>query len=575
MKKKGSLGKKIYFSFIVQLCVCIFFGIGLFMNVWNMKHRGERIITESIPNVENISDIRIQMASFQSTIYQYCYAKDSEVQEQLLVKLEAAKEQLASTYETFLESLDETAKQQINSTITEDFNSYLSFYDTLDTARVGYASDKKIRAYIDQIEMVAERLNSVFYQADALNQEMVEKSNKSFQNSYMGVAGCCIAIFTAIVLVLLVSTIRIRKTVINPVKDARRQLEGIITGLKEENCDLSNPIRIRSNDEIGELVEGINVFLETLNQVMAKITDSAISLNNNVSGVNENVRRADQNTNEISATMEELAASMEEVSATVASIKEHTVEAKKDADNIKEGTIEYLAYAEAMRQRAEKLQEAAVDSQTKTKDMVDEISHVVGQSLENTKEVSKISDLTNQILDISSQTNLLALNASIEAARAGEAGKGFAVVADEIRVLADTSRNTANSIQELSDLVLRAFSELAGTTEKMLGYVHKSILEDYQMFVENGKQYRDDAVNMDSIMRDFSEKAAGVSGTMDSFVEAFDGIVCAVEESAGGITNASEATAELAASMSVIQGEVENCDSVAKDLKLEADKFQA
>ena len=60
---------------------------------------------------------------------------------------------------------------------------------------------------------------------------------------------------------------------------------------------------------------------------------------------------------------------------------------------------------------------------------------------------------------------------SIEAARAGEAGKGFAVVADEIRQLADNSRNTANSIQEISEEVVSSVEQLAVSSDKLLEYV--------------------------------------------------------------------------------------------------------
>jgi methyl-accepting chemotaxis protein len=62
---------------------------------------------------------------------------------------------------------------------------------------------------------------------------------------------------------------------------------------------------------------------------------------------------------------------------------------------------------------------------------------------------NNISEIIDMITSIATQTNLLALNAAIEAARAGDAGRGFAVVAQEVRMLADSSRQSASAIAVL------------------------------------------------------------------------------------------------------------------------------
>jgi len=81
--------------------------------------------------------------------------------------------------------------------------------------------------------------------------------------------------------------------------------------------------------------------------------------------------------------------------------------------------------------------------------------------------ISQVNEMTDLINEIADQTNLLALNAAIEAARAGEAGKGFAVVADEIRKLAEQSRKSSESINEIIKGVSTDAKGMVGSTDEV------------------------------------------------------------------------------------------------------------
>ena len=100
--------------------------------------------------------------------------------------------------------------------------------------------------------------------------------------------------------------------------------------------------------------------------------------------------------------------------------------------------------------------------------MIDSIKESMKKSIENSKSVDEINELTSEILAISAQTNLLALNASIEAARAGEAGRGFSVVADEIRNLADQTKLSVSNIQAVSNVVTNSVNELVSTSNDII-----------------------------------------------------------------------------------------------------------
>ena len=72
---------------------------------------------------------------------------------------------------------------------------------------------------------------------------------------------------------------------------------------------------------------------------------------------------------------------------------------------------------------------------------------------DTSSEIAKTNDTLKQIQDIALNTKILGFNASIEASRAKEAGKGFGVIAQEVRSLAETSQQSADSIQNSMTMI--------------------------------------------------------------------------------------------------------------------------
>ncbi|HEX2913460.1 MAG TPA: methyl-accepting chemotaxis protein [Chloroflexia bacterium] len=84
------------------------------------------------------------------------------------------------------------------------------------------------------------------------------------------------------------------------------------------------------------------------------------------------------------------------------------------------------------------------------------------------RQLARISEVTNLIGDIADETNLLALNATIEAAGAREYGRRFAAVAEEVQRLARRSAAAVEQIQETVQEINQASSKALAATEQGL-----------------------------------------------------------------------------------------------------------
>ena len=376
------------------------------------------------------------------------------------------------------------------------------------------------------------------------------------------------------VLVIIVMLIIVNRTISGPAKKASIHLNEIIKKIEQNEGDLTQRIQVQTRDEIGQLVNGINGFIEALQGLMQTIQADSERIMSSAGEVSTRVDESNQSAMNVSAASQELAASMEEVAATLdqiargtADILEQAAEISANADAGAKNMAEIMVYAKGR-------QKETIDSKTSAVEIFKEVGTALHEAVGESHNVEKINELTGNILNIASQTNLLALNASIEAARAGEAGKGFAVVADEIRVLADNSRDTANDIQNISNLVTGAVEKLSAGASRLLEFMKENVMNDYDSFVEIVNRYYSDVDNISGMLTDFTSKASRMSEAMRTMDSGINNIAVTVDESARGVSGVAEDTTNLVNAISMIQEETVHNQEISRSLQGEVNRFE-
>lgn len=213
-------------------------------------------------------------------------------------------------------------------------------------------------------------------------------------------------------------------------------------------------------------------------------------------------------------------------------------------------------------------------NRTVTDEMMGEMMVSLKAAIEDSKSVEQVNQLTSQILAVASQTNLLALNASIEAARAGEAGRGFAVVAEEIRQLADSTRETANHIQDINAMVTQAVRDLSYNADEMLSYIEGTVMSDYEKFVNTSEQYSADANHVNDSTDTFTGKADYLKQVVEQISASIGEIRQRIEESSHGVERATENTDILLENFVKVDAQMKVNHEISQQLKGEADSFK-
>ena len=344
---------------------------------------------------------------------------------------------------------------------------------------------------------------------------------------------------------LFLSIVRISRKI----SSISNEVVSMIDNINAGKGDLTVRVRTETRTELWSIVDGINQFIGTLQNIIKDVKDGTYVLTSSADEMTDQIQKASDNITNTSAALQELSASMDTVATTADQITERLDEVKNAADDIRQEAAQGAQTAISIKKEADEIKVAATQKKENTGAKITELGEVLQISVKDSEKVSQINELTNVILDIASQTNLLALNASIEAARAGEAGKGFAVVAEEISALAENSRQTAGNIQVISNEVTTAVRSLSNNALEVIDFINNTVIADYDAFVDTGDKYEQAAIMMDDMLEKFSDKADNLNTIMDRMADSVESITESVKQSTEAIglsaTNSTEIVGEI------------------------------
>ena len=543
-KKRTSLKALILVPVFILGILSVLSNVMAVNNIRKVNRNASRIADDCMNSISELSAIENETQSIHKLGLSHIIATDLNTMISIVEEMQTEQETLEQEledYRKYVEPEDESSYETVVS-------NYETMKYELGNLMAYSALGKNTEAYALANGAVSESSMAIQNEINVMKEHAntaASDAREKLSDVYLGALvsnGIIIAISVTLLMVALYCVIRF---VIKPILATNKDIRDIISGIDKGEGDLTKRVAVLSNDEIADLGNGINLFMDKLQQILKMIIENTNHMENVVREVGESVATSNDSATDLSAMTEELSATMQDVGHSVSVINNNTENVRGDVEMIAHKSGEINEFSKEMKANADKMESDARNNMDKTNETIGIILEGLGKAIEDSHSVGQVTSLTDEILNISSQTNLLALNASIEAARAGEAGKGFAVVADEIRGLAASSRETANRIQQINSVVVAAVNNLSDNANELVGYIQNAILPEFEAFVESGVKYRDNASYIENAMQEFTAKTDMLKKNIDEIALSISAITTAVDEGAEGINGAAKSTQNL------------------------------
>ncbi len=568
-RKKQGIGLEMKIMLLILLFAaaafgCIFILVNKLQSITNVSNE---IVTKQVTEQEQISELSREFTYINGQVLTHVMTTNNVTMEELKTKILAEMEQMDTQMDAFSKCLSEN--DQRRDAFQSAYDVYAKYKRTVESLLETSAANKT-QAYVSatsNLPMFNESIEACMDEMLEITETQMDIAHAGMEERAESVPGIVAVASLILALTMLLIMIGIKLWVINPVKGATKQVDDLVEGIRNNEGDITRRIRVRSRDEIGRLSMAINDLVSQMQEIIEALQNGCRRMQETQTGISACVEKVNESAANTTQNLTRLSGGMEKVSGAVQEVKEDTLLLGQTVEGMKQVAEEGSSYAAGIKGKAGEMKEVALASKKEATSMLSEINAAVNSSIESSQQIHKITKLTGDILGIAGTTNLLALNASIEAARAGEAGKGFAVVAEEIRNLADSSRESANHIKEISDRVVESVQELSDNATRLLTFVNTKVLADYDTLEDTGKNYHEAADHVDEMMADVKEQIGRIQESLQHVNTANDSIEKTVNDSNGMLSVVWENNHGMEEEMKDISSSIEDMSGVVEQLQ--------
>lgn len=477
--------------------------------VWTLQSvigMSNQIVSEQVAEQEKISTLSRQFTYINSQVLTHVMTTNSVTMDTLSEKILQDITDMEQQIEEFgyLLSEGDERKEALDSASAE-----LAKYRKTVESLLVTSAENKTQAYVSatsNLPMFNEHIENYMNRMLEITAQEMEQAQGQMEQSAARVPGIISVASIALLVVVIVIMLGLRLWVIGPVKKATKQVDELVEGIRCNKGDITKRIHVGSRDEVGRLAIAINDLVAQMQIIIRAITEGCGQMEEKQADIISNVEKVNATADHTMRNLGVMSRGMQLVTGAIEGVQQDTGVLDHTVENMLEVAQNGRNYAADIKEKAGKMKVTAVESKQEATLVMKEIDTAMTESIANSRQIHKITELTEEILGIAGTTNLLALNASIEAARAGEAGRGFAVVAEEIRKLADSSRESANNIQEISNRVVESVEELSENATRLLEFMNTRVMKDYDALEDTGSNYHEAADHVDEMMNEFGQK---------------------------------------------------------------------